>query len=121
CAFWARAAGPARMKFDLMKLFASMMRMVLVCTAAFFPAALLPAQPVYETEQEFITTGDFNGDGKLDIAIVDKATGRVRIGYRTSGDVFNWPNWVPSGVRYPSGLSVGRVTTFKYDSLVLTS
>ena len=42
----------------------------------------LRAAFVYETEQEFITTGDFNGDGKPDIAIVDKAKGRVRFGYQ---------------------------------------
>src|SRR5439155_27199955 len=30
---------------------------------------------VYETEQQFLTTGDFDGDGKQDLAIVDLASG----------------------------------------------
>jgi len=109
------------MRFNLMKRFASLKRMALVCAAASFPTTLLQAQPVYETEQEFITTGDFNGDGKTDIAIVDRYTGRVRIGYRLSSEFFNWSNWRAGGLKNATGVSVGKLADGKRDSLALTS
>lgn len=95
--------------------------LVALCLAWLLFPTVLMAQPVYETESEFITTGDFDGNGKPDIAIVDRDTGRVRIGYRTLGNAFNWPNWVRSGIRNTSGLSVGRINDPRHDSLVLTS
>jgi len=103
-----------------------LLRATLICAAALSVPTRLPAQPVYETEMEFITTGDFDGNGMLDVAIVDKDTGRVRIGYRTTGVTinwqnFNWQNWVRSGVSNTTGLSVGRVTDLKHDSLVMTA
>lgn len=79
------------------------------------------AQTVYETEQEFITSGDFNGDGKTDIAIVDRYTGRVRVGYRISAEFFNWANWKKSGIKGVTGVSVGKLVDSKYDSLALAA
>ena len=95
--------------------------MALICAAAFCTSALAQAQHVYETDQEFITTGDFNGDGKTDIAIVDKGTGRVRIGYRLSPEFFNWSNWRAGGLTNVTGVSVGKLADGKRDSLALTS
>jgi len=76
---------------------------------------------VYETELEFFSTGDFNGDGKTDIVIVDKATGRVRIGYRVSSEFFNWANWRASGTRDVTGVTVGKLASDKHDSLAFVS
>lgn len=76
---------------------------------------------VYETEMEFYSAGDFNGDGKTDIAIVDKATGRVRIGYRVSSEFFNWANWRSSGTRDVAGLAVGPIVAEKHDSFAFVS
>jgi formylglycine-generating enzyme required for sulfatase activity len=104
-----------------MKLFTSMKQMAVLCAAALSSTVILQAQTVYETEKEFITSGDFNGDGKLDIAIVDKATGRVRIGYRASADFFNWSNWRSGGLKSATGVSVGKLVDNKHDSLALTS
>lgn len=92
-----------------------------LCAAACCTAPALQAQFVYETEQEFITTGDFNGDGKTDIAIVDRATGRVRIGYRLSPEFFNWSNWRSGGLKGVTGVTVGKLTSDKHDSLALAS
>ena len=92
-----------------------------ICAATFFTPALAQAQYVYETEQEFITTGDFNGDGKTDIAIVDREKGRVRIGYRLSPEFFNWSNWRAGGLKSPTGVSVGKLADDKRDSLALAS
>ncbi len=83
-------------------------------------AALVQAGFVYETDKEFLTTGDFNGDGKLDSAIVDKATGRVRIGYRITEDYFSMPDWRAGGLKdVARGVGIGRLVDAKRDSLVL--
>jgi hypothetical protein len=83
--------------------------------------ATLCAATVQETTVEFYATGDFNGDGQTDLALVDRDTGRVRIGYRISEEFFNWSDWRPSGVRSVTGVSVGRVFTTERDALLLTS
>jgi formylglycine-generating enzyme required for sulfatase activity len=76
---------------------------------------------VIETSVEFLANGDFNGDGLQDIAIVDRATGRVRLGYRVSTEFFNWADWRSSGVKSVTGVSVGRLVDAKRDSLAIVS
>ncbi|MEK7707384.1 MAG: hypothetical protein AAB380_05255, partial [Verrucomicrobiota bacterium] len=71
--------------------------------------------------QEFFTTGDFNGDGKVDVAIVDRYSGRVRIGYQLSPDFFDWANWKSGGLKDVSGVAIGRLVDGKHDSLCLVS
>ena len=83
--------------------------------------SLKASQFVTETAAEFVTTGDFNGDGKLDVAIVDRPTGRVRIGYRVSSEFFNWADWRNGGVKDVTGVSVGKLVDMQHDSLALTS
>jgi len=79
------------------------------------------AEFVTETPTEFLAAGDFNADGKTDLALVDKATGRVRLGYRVSPEFFNWIDWRGSGVKDVTGVSVGKLVDLKRDSLALTS
>ncbi len=93
---------------------------VLIALAAFQPS-LHASQFVTEIATEFVTTGDFNGDGKLDVAIVDRPTGRVRVGYRVSPEFFNWADWRGSGVKDVTGVSVGKLVDVQRDSLALTS
>ncbi len=104
-----------------MKLFSSNNRSALFGAIAFCSATLVHAGFVYETEKEFLTTGDFNGDGKLDTAIVDKATGRVRLGYRISDDFFSTTDWRAGGVKDATGVAVGRLMDEKRDSLALVA
>ncbi len=85
---------------------------------------LLPVQTralVYETEQDFLATGDFNGDGKTDIAIVDRYSGRVRFGYQLSPGFYNWVDWRASGAKDVTGVTVGKLTDLKRDALGVTS
>ncbi|MGC3961700.1 MAG: hypothetical protein QM813_28375 [Verrucomicrobiota bacterium] len=100
-----------------------MTRTLLGATAA---AALLTSPTplpaaVTETSVEFLTSGDFNGDGQTDLAIVDRATGRVRIGYRVSTEFFNWVDWRSSGIKSISGVSVGKLVDTKRDSIAVVS
>jgi len=89
--------------------------------AACLAVSSAPAALVSETEQEFITTGDFNGDGKTDIAIVDRYSGRVRVGYQLAPDFFDWANWKSGGLKDVSGVAVGKLLDGKRDALCLVA
>ena len=104
-----------------MKSFSSLTKWAFVCAVTLSSIAALNAGTVYETELEFVTTGDFNGDGQHDIVLVDRYTGRLRVGYRLSPEFFNWANWRAGGTKDVTGVSVGKITDEKHDSLVLAS
>ena len=116
----SQSTNPGSVHLDMTRPAARWLRL-----AAFSLLALLATHGagafVYETEKEFYSTGDFNGDGQTDLVIVDKTTGRVRIGYRVSPEFFNWANWRSGGTRDVTGAAVGRLTDEKYDSLALAS
>src|SRR2546421_9863986 len=76
---------------------------------------------VYETPQEFFATGDFDGDGRADAVIVDKATGKYRLGYQLTAGVFSWVDCRPSGIKGVSGFTVGRMLAAKRDAVAFTS
>jgi formylglycine-generating enzyme required for sulfatase activity len=76
---------------------------------------------ISETPQEFFGSGDFDGDGRMDLVIVDKESGKYRLGYQTSDGVFNWVDCRPSGLKPLSGFSIGRLLNTNHDALVLSS
>ncbi len=80
-------------------------------------ADAVPVTFVSETDREFITTGDLDGDGKPDLVIVDRDTGRVRVGYQAGPGTFFWANYVNTGVKDVSGVTVGRLFTEKKDAV----
>ncbi len=96
----------------------ALLSLATVCATASFTAR---AASVVESRLEFIASGDFNGDGQEDIAVVDRSTGRVRLGYRVSKEFFNWADWRPSGAKGVTGVSVGKLVDAKRDSLALVS
>src|SRR5215212_4166589 len=69
-----------------------------ICPAASF---------VYETPTEFISNGDFNGDGRLDAVVLDKATGNARIGYQDINGAITWAAPIASRVPEAGALAVG--------------
>lgn len=90
----------------------------LVCNGfAGVPLAYTPL----ETEKELIGGGDFNGDGRRDVVIVDRASGKCRFGYQTEAGGFTWAPHRLSGVKDVSGIAVGRLVDAKRDALVVTS
>jgi len=75
---------------------------------------------VSENAWEMQSDGDFNGDGRRDLLIVDKATGNYRIGYRQAGGDFTWASARASGIAPVTGLGIGKLNSLTFDSLALT-
>src|SRR6266849_2153010 len=69
-------------------------------------AGTVPSSSVYETSHEFFGSGDFDGDGRLDIVIVDKESGKYRLGYQTTAGALLWVDNRPSGMKAITGFSV---------------
>ncbi|MEI7732773.1 MAG: SUMF1/EgtB/PvdO family nonheme iron enzyme [Verrucomicrobiota bacterium] len=84
-------------------------------------AAAPVANFVYETKMELIASGDFDGDGRQDIVIVDRAGGKFRLGYQLKAGEYTWARVRLSGIPNVSGISVGRLLDAKRDALVFTS
>jgi len=77
---------------------------------------------VYETETEFLCAGDFNGDGVVDILVLDKGTGMARVGLRSQLDgTLTWSAAVSTGVETVTGCAVGRLLQSSRDALAVTS
>ncbi|HYG33853.1 MAG TPA: hypothetical protein VEC99_03660, partial [Clostridia bacterium] len=82
-------------------------------------ASLLPILPnsilaqnkapvfVYESPRELFGSGDFDGDGRQDIVIVDKETGKYRLGYQTTPGALSWVDNRPSGIKGVTGFTLG--------------
>src|SRR6266850_5813968 len=93
----------------------------LLVLAPALPGAEPSPDLIYETPQEFFGRGDFDGDGRLDIVIVDKETGKYRLGYQLTPGVFTWVDNRPSGIKGISGFSIGKLLTTNLDALAFTS
>ena len=75
---------------------------------------------VYETAWELQGSGDFDGNGLLDLIIVDKATGDYRIGYQQTPGVYIWVSARASGIANATGLGLGKLHSLSFDSIALT-
>jgi formylglycine-generating enzyme required for sulfatase activity len=80
-----------------------------------------PSLFIYETPHEFFGSGDLDGDGRMDLIIVDKESGKYRIGYQLPTGLLSWVDNRPSGIKGVSGFSVGRLLATNRDALVFTS
>ena len=76
---------------------------------------------VYETPHEFFGAGDFDGDSRIDLIIVDKESGKFRLAYQLTAGALSWVDCRVSGVKYVSGFSIGKLSATNHDSLVFTS
>ena len=75
---------------------------------------------VYETAYELQAEGDFDGDGRRDLIIVDKATGNYRIAYQLAPGSYTWVSPRASGIPNATGLGIGKLNSLTFDSLALT-
>lgn len=76
---------------------------------------------VYETEREFFSAGDFDGDGRADVVVVDRASGKYRLGYAQSDGTYRWVDNRVTGVKDVSGITVGRLFDPQRDALGVTA
>src|SRR5262249_44972689 len=76
---------------------------------------------VYETDHEFTSAGDFDGDGRADVIVVDKVTGNFRIGYQLAPGQHTWAKARGSGIEAVNGFSVGRLLNVGRDALAFTA
>jgi formylglycine-generating enzyme required for sulfatase activity len=91
-----------------------------LATSTFGP--LLGAEPfVYETAQEFFANGDFDGDGRLDAVIVDKETGKYRLGYQLADGQLTWVDCRPSNIRGVTGFTVGKLLAANHEAFAFTT
>ncbi|MSU57375.1 MAG: hypothetical protein EXS35_04215 [Pedosphaera sp.] len=79
------------------------------------------ASVVYETPAEFLTSGDFNGDGIPDVLVLDKAIGNARVGYQSPAGVLTWSAPLVSGVENATGCGIGRFLQANRDSFAVTA
>ena len=93
----------------------------LVVMPAPAPAEDRGSSIVYESPHEFFGSGDFDGDGRTDLVIVDKESGKFRLGYQLKPGVFEWVDCRLSGTKDISGFSIGRLLTTNLDAFAFTS
>jgi len=91
---------------------------LLVVFIAFAPGA--KAAQVYENDYELQSGGDFDGDGRGDLIILDKATGSYRVGYQLSAGHYTWVSARASGIANATGLGIGKLDSLTFDSLAVT-
>ena len=87
----------------------------------FFSASVARASFVYETPAEFLTSGDFNGDGIADVLVLDKPTGNARVGYQNISGALTWSQPLPTGADSATALTVGRFAQTNTDEIAVTS
>ena len=75
---------------------------------------------VQETPAEFLTSGDFNGDGRADALVLDKLTGNVRVGYQNVSGGLDWSPAVPTGADTANALAVGRFSQTNSEAIAVT-
>ncbi len=102
-----RLRGPARIVVLLVFMFAG------VCP--------VPAAFVYESPSEFLSAGDFNGDGILDVLVLDKITGNARVGYADNTGALTWSQPLVTGVENTTGCAVGRFLQTTRDAIAVTA
>lgn len=89
----------------------------LLVSGAWRAAAAVPA-PVISGGAAYLNA-DFNGDGRLDAAVVDLESGAYLIGYGQAGGGLQWTSSRPGGVAGVTGVSAGPVLDSARDALVL--
>ena len=95
--------------------------MALIVTPTPVLAQQRAASLVYETPQEFFGSGDLDKDGRTDLVIVDKESGKYRLGYQVTPGVFSWVDCRSSGIKGLAGFSIGQLLATNQEALAFAS
>jgi formylglycine-generating enzyme required for sulfatase activity len=76
---------------------------------------------IYETPFEFFAGGDFDRDGRPDVVIIDKESGKYRLGYQLTPGMLSWVDCRPSGIKGVAGVSLGHLLAADKEALAFTS
>ncbi len=99
--------------------------MIVALVAGIFPlsghAQLGDGPWLVERPMEFLTTGDFDGDGHADIAVVDRASGMVRISFLDAAGVIQSSVSAASGIDNVEGVSAGRTLSTNAYAIAITA
>lgn len=75
----------------------------------------------HETETEFFASVDVNGDGRLDVVVLDRPTGNVRVGYQDATGALSWSSPLPTRVPNATGFTTGRFLASDREAIAVTS
>src|ERR1035437_6341364 len=94
---------------------------ILTVTAVPVAAESLAPSAGYESPREFFSGGDFDKDGRTDLVIVDKESGKYRLGYQLTPGVFSWVDCRMSGIKGIAGVRLGHLLAADHAALAFTS
>jgi formylglycine-generating enzyme required for sulfatase activity len=109
-----------------MKLYSFLATAAAAAAVLTVPAMAAPAEQrvpslVYESPREFFASGDFDKDGRIDLVIVDKESGKYRLGYQLAPGVFSWVDCRMSGLKGVAGFSIGHLLAADQEGMAFTS
>ncbi len=80
----------------------------------------LAADSTHELRDSLLARGDFNGDGRPDVALVDRATGLLRIAHSAADGSLTWSEAHHTGIAPATGVATGRMLHASRDALAVT-
>jgi hypothetical protein len=78
------------------------------------------ADSTQELRDALLARGDFNGDGQVDVAVVERATGLLRIALAAADGSLTWIEANHTGIAPATGLATGKFLIATRDSLAVT-
>lgn len=76
---------------------------------------------VHETKFEILGNGDFDGNGLQDVVVLDRVTGKYRLGYGLPDGGVKWVNHRVGGVKGATGMAIGRFVDAGHDALAFAA